>query len=226
MIIYKATNKINSKCYVGQTVKDLSVRKKKHLYASKQYKYCFYNAINKYGFDNFEWEVLCDCESGEEMDEMEFHYIKQYHSYKTENGYNMSLGGEGGDNYTYNPNKEKIIQNIKNNWKINGHPWTGRKHTEESKEKMSKSHKGLKHSEDTKEKFSEIRKNMVGEKNALSKKWKIIFPDGKEKIITSLRNFCNTFEKIKLDFAAMHRTANGKQKLHKGYRCEYCQIDR
>lgn len=62
---------------------------------------------------------------------------------------------------------------------------------------------------------------MVGKKNPLSKKWKIIFPNKEEIIAYSLRNFCNTFEKEKLDFAAMQRTANGKQKSHKGYKCEY-----
>jgi hypothetical protein len=84
-------------CYIGQTIHTLHKRKNEHIRHSR-YKtnIHFYNALNKYGIDNFEWTVIDDtCQSKEELDEMEFHYIKQYHSHISEYGYNMTWGGEG-----------------------------------------------------------------------------------------------------------------------------------
>ena len=59
-IIYKATNLINKKVYIGQTVKTLKERIYKHLCEGK----CphFYRALKKYGKDNFEWEIIKECE--------------------------------------------------------------------------------------------------------------------------------------------------------------------
>ena len=98
MIIYKVTNSINGKSYIGQTAQTLKKRIGNHkLQVKNGSTTYFYNAIRKYGFDNFSWEVLCICETKQEMDEMEFHYIKQYHtySYPDRTGYNMTLGGDG-----------------------------------------------------------------------------------------------------------------------------------
>lgn len=97
MIIYKATNKVNNKCYIGQTINALSYRRMHHYKDanSGRYSVYFHHAIRKYGKDNFIWEVLENCNSKEELDEMEFHYIKQYNSFKP-SGYNMTLGGDGG----------------------------------------------------------------------------------------------------------------------------------
>jgi hypothetical protein len=96
MIIYKATNIVNGRCYIGQTIKSLDFRKDKHLYSLRSYKTYFANALRKYGWDNFTWDTLCKCDNKEELDEMEFHYIKQYNSYMRDDGYNMTLGGDGG----------------------------------------------------------------------------------------------------------------------------------
>jgi len=60
MIIYKATNKINGKCYIGQTVKTLARRKCDHLCRLRKgdRDHKFYLALRKYGQENFEWETL------------------------------------------------------------------------------------------------------------------------------------------------------------------------
>jgi len=60
-------------------------------------KQAFYRAINKYGWDAFVWEVVDDtCVTNDELNVMELHYIKQYHSHGNDNGYNMTWGGDGG----------------------------------------------------------------------------------------------------------------------------------
>jgi hypothetical protein len=98
MIIYRAKNKINCKNYIGQTIYSIDQRKKAHKRLYKNDKgFCFHNAIKKYGWNNFEWFILEKCNSKKELDEMEYHYIKQYNTYYgNNNGYNMTYGGNGG----------------------------------------------------------------------------------------------------------------------------------
>jgi len=112
MIVYKATNITNNKSYIGQTIFDLNVRIKSHLIEAKNDNLPFHNALLKYK-DEFIWNVLVECESKDELDELEFHYIKQYDTLFP-NGYNMTLGGEG--TYGWIPSKEtreKISTSLK-----------------------------------------------------------------------------------------------------------------
>ncbi len=98
MIIYKIKNKINHKCYIGQTTRLLYIRIKQHFNHSKDLSsLVLYRSFKKYGNDNFEWDMICECITKKELNEMEFHYIKQYHSHISEYGYNMTWGGDGGD---------------------------------------------------------------------------------------------------------------------------------
>lgn len=93
MIIYKATNKINGKCYIGQTRHSLEHRKQVHLSRARQgVRTHFYQAIRKYGEDNFEWKILCSANNKQSLNELETFYITKYNSIK--NGYNMVDGGD------------------------------------------------------------------------------------------------------------------------------------
>ena len=96
MIIYKATNTINNKCYIGQTIQNLTYRRSAHyFYATKDVPDTLLSkAIKKYGRDAFTWEVLEQCDSKEQLDEMEYHYIKSFQSYG-EGGYNSTPGAGG-----------------------------------------------------------------------------------------------------------------------------------
>ena len=116
MIIYKVTNKINNRCYIGQTIKTLKKRKQKHLCSKSDNNY-FHNALKKYGSKNFNWEIIDNCISKNELDEMEFHYIRQYNTLKP-NGYNLTLGGAKGT-YGWKPtneNKKNISKGNKKWW--------------------------------------------------------------------------------------------------------------
>lgn len=97
MIVYKAVNKKNGKCYIGQTVKTLNERKSGHFTSvRKKDNSYFHKALRKYGKENFEWSVLCECYTKEEMDEKEIYYIQELKSHVKEgNGYNLTLGGGG-----------------------------------------------------------------------------------------------------------------------------------
>jgi len=107
MIVYKVTNLKNKKSYIGQTIYNIEVRKNTHLSEANRSNLPFHNALLK-DFKHFKWEILIKCNSKEEMDEMEFHYIKQYNTIFP-NGYNLTLGGEG--NFGWKPTKEQKENN-------------------------------------------------------------------------------------------------------------------
>lgn len=94
--IYKMTNKINGKIYIGQSI-DIEKRIKEHFWKATNTKDVSYNsaihqAIRKYGQENFTWEVLEECDI-DVIDKKETEYIQQYNSL-TPNGYNILTGGQ------------------------------------------------------------------------------------------------------------------------------------
>jgi group I intron endonuclease len=147
--IYKATCIINNKPYIGFTI-NLRKRIVSHKHYSKFDDSKFYDAIKKHGFDNFKWEIIYQSKDGEHtLKVMENHFIEQYDSYR--NGYNSTLGGDGTLDYKHTEeSKKKISESHK-----------GRIFTKEWKEKLSKSGKGRKMSDETKAKMAEVAKNRV-----------------------------------------------------------------
>ena len=115
--IYKVVNKSNGKIYIGQSI-NIANRWYKHRNnpfnpESKQYNSKFYRAIRKYGIDNFEFSVLEEC-AREALDERECYWIDYYKSYDSENGYNLTKGGQGSTGNFVKINEEtlKEIQNF------------------------------------------------------------------------------------------------------------------
>lgn len=151
MIIYKVTNKVNGKVYIGQTIRTLEQRKWQHLDAAKNgCKTHFYNAIRKYGEDSFVFEILDEASSVQELNELERYYIAKFDSIK--NGYNMVDGGNNNvmflddvkqkhlESMRSNETRAKISKTLKKYRKE--HPWT-----EEQKRKFAESKYGNKNFE-------------------------------------------------------------------------------
>lgn len=90
--IYKATNKINGKSYVGQTC-DFHSRVWQHQRCYDRDDCDFHKAIKEFGFDNFSWEIIETCESEDRACELEKYYIEKFNTYR--DGYNMTKGGKG-----------------------------------------------------------------------------------------------------------------------------------
>jgi group I intron endonuclease len=95
MIIYKITNTINGKVYIGKTAREFLVRMDEHKRGMKKTKYPLYSAMRKHGWDNFKWEVLAETNNEENLNELEIKYVAQFNSLVTQHGYNLTLGGEG-----------------------------------------------------------------------------------------------------------------------------------
>lgn len=130
-IIYKITNKLNGKCYIGQTTNKKGVRgryyaagssnsERVYLYHKRQKELGHYyndhllKSLEKYGFEAFEvCEVFDTAMSKEELNEKEIYYINYFDSFN--NGYNMNKGGEGSTGVDYmkgknNPMSTPIVQ--------------------------------------------------------------------------------------------------------------------
>ena len=92
-LIYKITNKINNKSYIGQTTQTLEKRWKKHLSQLNDNTY-FHRAIKKYGINNFSKTILEDNISNEKLNEREIYWIAKEGTYIDNGGYNLTIGGK------------------------------------------------------------------------------------------------------------------------------------
>lgn len=106
MFIYKITNTINEKSYIGKTTKSIESRFKQHMHNSKNGNTYLYKAIRKYGKDKFKIELIETVENDNNLlNDREIHWIKILNP-----EYNMTKGGEGGDT----SNSPNFIESIKN----------------------------------------------------------------------------------------------------------------
>lgn len=129
--IYKHTLKETGQVYIGQT------NNIKNRWKPSAYKNCikFYNAIQKYGWDNFEHEILVDKLTLEEANELETKFIIEYDSIN--NGFNLNTGGD--NKLASQETKEKMSKVRKGVPKSEQHKQaiskalTGYKQTEEHK---------------------------------------------------------------------------------------------
>ena len=96
MLIYKITNKINNKIYIGLTTCSLKYRWSKHLTESRNQNNTkpLYKALRKYGEENFIIEELESTNDFQRLGELERDYIKKYNSQNPKIGYNLTAGGE------------------------------------------------------------------------------------------------------------------------------------
>jgi len=100
MIIYKTTNLINNKIYIGKD----SINNPKYLGSGIKIKL----AIKKYGKDKFKKEIIEEGLDEKILNEREIFWINKFNSTDRKIGYNITYGGEGGDTISNNPNKKEI----------------------------------------------------------------------------------------------------------------------
>jgi group I intron endonuclease len=137
------------KKYIGKT-KNEKIRKRSHRYkAKKGVKNNFYNAVRKYGWENFVYGIIGEFDMLL-LEEKEIYYIDFYNTYN--NGYNSSKGGEGGKTWIM---PEEVKEQYRERMKTF-------RHTEETKKKISEANKGRKWSEESKKNFSKKLKGRKG----------------------------------------------------------------
>lgn len=197
-VVYKITNNINGKIYIGMT----NNVKRRWRYEGIEYRpplksdhhRPFWNAIQKYGWNNFNKEILVSGLTKEEAFDKEKEMIKHFDSTNKNIGYNVSPGGNGGVVYLEHPKgmlgKRHTPENIEkhrtfmsdknNNPMFNGKTIWGVTHPH------PRGMKGKHHTEEKRKQISETLKR----KGHAKKKVKAILPDGKIVIYDSLNACC------------------------------------
>lgn len=149
------------KKYIGKTKNEYH-RKKRHEYNVRKGQISkFYNAVRKYGWENFIYGIIEEIDN-KLLNEQEIYYINFYDTF--DNGYNMTIGGEG------NTIPGELCR-IRSREALLGKPKTEEtkkklreahlgkpKHTEESKRKLREANLGKKHSLEVRKKMSEMKK--------------------------------------------------------------------
>lgn len=197
LYIYKITNLINNKIYIGQ--RSTYVPYEKDLYMGSGIK--LGKAKSKYGKDNFKKELIEICKSTEELNEREIFWIKELDSMNPEIGYNLVAGGrygikgfktipwnkgipmteefkkkisEGKKGKVTNRRYEKLTEEHRKKLSEakmgKPSPRKGSRHTDEAKGKISEKLTGRVIPEETREKMSIARKGMKQSNESINKR--------------------------------------------------------
>lgn len=144
MYIYKITNLINGKVYIGQTVNSIEIRFNDHCKPSRGKNGSGIDgAIKKYGKENFTVELLATANSIEELNALEIEYIAKYDSMNKHKGYNLCIGGDNTKGYHHKPEScAKMSKSRMGIFAGEKNPFYGKKHSEETKKKLSALKKG------------------------------------------------------------------------------------
>jgi hypothetical protein len=164
--LYQITNTINGKSYIGITKHSIYQRWNDHIINSRKPKYPLHLAIAKHGANSFSVTLLAENEDRTIISSLEEPTIQRLKTHITQNGYNVAKGGYSGDlGSTANTKRKETIQNLspekKAEWSKNlSNARSGKKHSSETKRKMSSLQKGIggygptSHTTDTKIKIS------------------------------------------------------------------------
>lgn len=172
--IYIITCISTKKCLIGETG---NVRKRvnyhiQNLKGNRHENPYLQNAWNKYGYDNFSFDVLEYCEFDQCKIREDF-YCKLYNTHNPKKGFNIRPTGEDLKNKFSKEHIGKIKNSLKTSEKFknrdSGKGMRGKSHSEETRKKISESNLGKKHSEETKNRLSKILKGRLRKKESIEK---------------------------------------------------------
>lgn len=195
--IYKVTNLVNGKCYVGKSI-NFRKRYQKHKCA-KYYNTAFHNAIRKYGFDQFKFEILEFCEPND-LITRENHWILYNDSINPEKGYNLRLDSKDNSGWKHSDKSKALISESGKGRK----PWHAGK-----KVGNLKSKEGIK-------RFVE---QMSGANNPNAKR--VYQYDLNGKYIRQYNCVSDASRALCISFKGISRCALGERKSYKGFKWSY-----
>ena len=162
MLVYKATNIVNGKVYIGKTTRTLGHAKARHHDRAFNVKYItyFYNALRKHGWSSFTWEILYTGKDDQDIQRKEKEYIVEYKDIC----YNMTDGGDGSAGIAVSDSTKLLRSNnvLGDRNPCFGkfgseHPAYGNKHTEETRQRISNAHSDKSKSDEHKQALSKSK---------------------------------------------------------------------
>lgn len=177
LCVYQIRNLTNDKVYVGSTL-NYTRRRNNHkmrLRLNKHHSQHLQNAWNRYGQENFVFEILEEIKEQNELLAAEEKWFKRTKCIERKFGYNVCK--KPGGSYGVEPwNKGRVgvfsgeTKEKQSKSKLGeNNPFYGKKHTPETKKRISKSHKGVKFSEEHKKNISRNHADFSGEQHPQSK---------------------------------------------------------
>ena len=222
--IYKITNIVNGKMYIGSAV-NIDNRRRIHKYRlrlNKHHSPKLQNSYNKHGLNNFKFETIEEC-SKENLIVKEQYYIDLYDA--VNKGYNCNPVAGSNLGRKWSDEHKKKISNTKKGKPSNR---KGVKHTKKSKIKMSKSQKGnsnakgMKHSEETKQKLREISASKKGRISSRYDSTSIVQYDLQENFIKEWKDRVELKE-FGFRVADISEVCRGLQKTAFGFKWKFKQ---
>ena len=203
MIIYTFKNKVNGKVYVGQTCRTFKERMGEHL---RHKNTTLGKALAKYGIDNFEYGIIDEAKTIEELNEKEIFWIEKLNSI-TPYGYNLCKGGNNTLGYNHKEeSKEKMRLSKKGTFKGEDNPFFGKKHTHETRQKMRDAW--------TEERKEQLRLSAKTRKYRTVKVRNVVTGE----VFDSVKKAA---EKYSLKDTHISRVCKGKRKTTGGFKWEY-----
>lgn len=223
--VYLIENQINGKKYIGYTSKELKKRFYQHSRSNKP----IGKAIRRYGSQAFTSKIIDESNTIEDVIELEKKWIAYYDS--NHKGYNCTKGGDKSPvirkNNAYKTKEfsDKMKKNA-----INQHstPKTKQTHLEGIRNywnslteqelairKQKAIENGKKNTVGWNKGMKFPGRGLSGEKNPMAKQYRVWCPDGSEKIVNCLSDFC---KKNKLTYRNACYVVQGKQQHHKGFK--------
>ena len=149
--IYKITNKVNNKVYIGQTIRTIEERYQRHLSeAKRRTNRPLYDSMNHHGIDNFIVEQVVEAPD-DKLNELEVFYIAKYKTTDPAFGYNLTTGGDSFKSCLSPEAKKRAAEKISKALK-------GKKQPKELVEKRTAKLRGQKRTEEQRKRFSEGQK--------------------------------------------------------------------
>lgn len=207
-VIYKITNNINGKIYIGQTTAtDPYKRINKHFKKTSS-KDLVFDAYNKYGKEALDAEIIISTFDQDSLNDLEIYFIDYYKSL-IPNGYNIKLGGAQGGKLL-EETKLFIGQQIREYYKTHVAYFKGKKFTKEHCESLSKVRKG----------FDSPSRKKIREKTYENRRLKIKAIHIETGLEHEFKSIQECADILNLDAPCVSRTLTGKQNRsqHKGYR--------
>ena len=206
--VYCHINKINGKRYIGITCKKPE-RRWANGYGYKDSPR-FWNAIQKYGWDNFCHNILFDGLTREQACQMEVYLISRFMTRDERFGYNISMGGDGTPGVLKTQEQRKQMSNAHK----------GIKQTEEAKAKISKTQKGRVFTEEHRKKLSIAAKKRNNLALLREKQKKIVFCFESGKIYPSIREAA---KELGVSAGNIIAVCKGERKQTGGYHFRYAE---